>query len=460
MHDVDTIAAISTPPGIGGIGVVRVSGPHTLAIARQVFVRPSGLPLSRLESHRIYHGFVIDVGGERVDEALLCVMQQPRSYTREDVVEISCHGGVMTTRRVLEAVLARGARVAEPGEFTKRAFLNGRLDLTQAEAVIDLIQARTAASHRTALQHLEGALSRYLRDLREQLLQVSVYLEASIDFPEEDLDLVADSGLLARLLVVAEQLTCLLGTFERGRMMREGIATAIVGRPNVGKSSLLNALLGRDRAIVSPYPGTTRDTIEASFELEGILFRMIDTAGIRLTTDALEQEGVRRARQVLDEAELLIMVFDTSMILTDDDYRLYRETADKPRVIVRNKCDLPARWSSATLGVEPTHTPVVEVSAFYNQGLPELERTILRQVLGSEQLVQEEVMLTRTRHRQSVAASLHNVQAAAQALRQGVPVEFVAFEVTEALRQISEVLGEDCSGEVLERIFSSFCIGK
>lgn len=460
MHAVDTIAAISTPPGTGGIGVVRVSGPQTMAIAQQIFVRPSGLPLSHLESHRIYHGFVIDTSGERVDEALLCVMQQPRSYTREDVVEISCHGGVMTTRRVLEAVLARGARVAEPGEFTKRAFLNGRLDLTQAEAVIDLIHARTAASHRAALHQLDGTLSRYLRDLREQLLHVSVHLEASIDFPDEELDLDSASGLLVRLKDVAEQLARLLETFERGRIMREGIATAIIGRPNVGKSSLLNALLGRERAIVSPSPGTTRDTIEAAFELDGVLFRIIDTAGIRLTTDALEQEGVRRARQVLDEAELLIMVFDTSVALTDDDYRLCQETAHKLRVVARNKCDLPACWSLITLDMALAHTPIVDISALTGRGLPDLERAILRQALGSDQLVQDEVLLTRTRHRQSVAASLHNVQAAEQALRQGVPVEFVAFEVTEALRQISEVLGEDCSGEVLERIFSSFCIGK
>jgi tRNA modification GTPase len=445
MHDVDTIAAIATPPGIGGIGVVRVSGPITMSIAQCVFVRPSGLPLPRLESHRVYHGFVVDTGGQRVDEALLWVMQQPRSYTREDVAEISCHGGAVTTQRVLEAVLARGARVAEPGEFTKRAFLNGRLDLTQAEAVIDLIQSRT---------------TRHLRDLREHLVQVSVYLEAGIDFPEEDLELVSEGGLLDHLVVSAQKLTRLLETFERGRVMREGLATAVIGCPNVGKSSLLNALTGRDRAIVSPHPGTTRDTIEVALDVHGLLLRIIDTAGMRTTADVIEQEGVRRARQVVEEAELLIVVLDSSAELTPDDHLLLAQTADKPRILVRNKCDLPSRWSPERLGSGATTSPMLEVSALRGHGLPELERAIVRQALGNEPLEQDEVVLTRARHCQSIAAALQNVHAAEQGLRQGVPVEFVAFEVTEALRQIGEVLGEDCSGDVLERIFSSFCIGK
>ena len=247
MHEVDTIAAIATPLGVGGIGVVRVSGPAAGSIAQRVFVRPSGLPLTHLESRRVYYGFVVDGQGERVDEALLCLMRRPHSYTCEDVTEISCHGGVLTTQRVLETVLAQGARVAEPGEFTKRAFLNGRLDLTQAEAVIDVINARTLASHRAALQQLEGALSHRLRALREQLVQVSVYLEAGIDFPEEDLELVPIAELVDRLAAIGTHLMCLLETFRRGRVVRDGLATAIVGRPNVGKSSVLNALLGRVR---------------------------------------------------------------------------------------------------------------------------------------------------------------------------------------------------------------------
>lgn len=460
MDEVHTIAAIATPPGIGGIGVIRLSGPASVPIAQRVFVRPSGLPLQSPKSHRVYHGFVVDSGGERVDEALLCVMRQPRSYTREDVAEISCHGGVLTTQRVLEAVLAQGARVAEPGEFTRRAFLNGRLDLTQAEAVIDLINARTTASHRAALGQLEGALSCRLHDLREHLLQVSVYLEAGIDFPEEDLELVSAGGLGERLVAVAGKLSQLLATFERGRVLREGLATAIIGRPNVGKSSLLNALLGRDRAIVSSEPGTTRDTIEAALDIDGLLLRIIDTAGIRTTADAVEQEGVRRAREVVAQADLLLVVLDGSVALTADDQALLAETAGKPRLVVRNKCDLPARWSLGDLASGANGAPTVAVSALHGRGLPELERAIVRQVLGSEPLAQGEVLLTRARHRQSLALALQNVQTAEQGLRQGVPVEFVAFDVTEALRHIGEVLGENCAGEVLERIFSSFCIGK
>src|SRR5215468_6521935 len=337
MDQVDTIAAIATPLGIGGIGVVRISGPDALSIARRVFVRPSGALATSLTSHRGFHGFVVQDTGELVDEVLLCLMRRPHSYTREDVAEISCHGGVMTTQRVLETVLAQGARVAEPGEFTKRAFLNGRLDLTQAEAVIDVINARTLASHRAALQQLDGALSRHLRELREHLLQVSVYLEAGIDFPEEDLELVRLDELRERLAAVTTQLTRVLGTFARGRALREGLAVAIIGRPNVGKSSVLNALLGRDRAIVSPHPGTTRDTIEDALDIEGLLLRIIDTAGIRATTDAIEQEGVRRAHDAIEHAELLLVVFDGSTALTVDDHLVLTTTASKPRVLVRNK---------------------------------------------------------------------------------------------------------------------------
>jgi len=455
-----TIAAISTPPGMGGIGVVRLSGADAVTVAQRLFVRPSGLPLQYLESHRVYYGYVVDACGERIDEALLCVMRQPRSYTREDVVEISCHGSMVITQRILDAVLAQGVQVAQPGEFTKRAFLNGRLDLPQAEAVIDLINARTLASQRAARQQLDGALSRCLHEVRECLLQVSVYLEAGIDFPEEELDLPSSRELVDRLTAVETTLLQLLSTYARGRVRREGLALAIVGRPNVGKSSLLNALLGHDRAIVSPQPGTTRDTIEAVFELRGILLRIIDTAGIHATTDVLEQEGVRRARAVVERADLLIVVFDGSIPLTSDDHTLLALTASRPRLLVRNKCDLPGCWRPSEVKLPPQEIPFLALSAQRGDGLVTLEQTIVQQAVGEEPLQQEEVLLTRSRHQQGVAAALHRVQTAAAGLRQGIPWEFVACDVTDALQQVAEILGEDCSGEVLERIFSSFCIGK
>jgi tRNA modification GTPase len=458
MDQVDTIAAIATPLGIGGIGVVRLSGPAALSVAQRVFVRPHGKSCTSLKSHWVYHGFVVNGTGERVDEVLLCLMRRPHSYTREDVVEISCHGGIITTQRVLEVVLAQGTRVAEPGEFTQRAFLNGRLDLTQAEAVIDVINARTLASHRAALQQLEGVLSRHLHTLREQLVQVSVYLEAGIDFPEEDLELVPVAELIDRLAAVGTQLARLLGTFTRGRVVREGLATAIVGRPNVGKSSVLNALLGRDRAIVSPHPGTTRDTIEDALDIEGVLLRIIDTAGIRSTVDAIEQEGVRRAREAIERAELLLMVFDGSTALTADDHLVLAEGIGKPCVLVRNKCDLPVCWTPAALGA--SDVPCLDISALRGEGFGALERTLVQQALGHAPLGHDEVLLTRERHHHSLAVALRNVQAAEQGLHQGVPLEFVAFDVTEALQQIAEVLGESCTGEVLDRIFSSFCVGK
>ncbi len=460
MYGSDTIAAIATPPGVGGIGVVRVSGPMTLALIRQVFVRATGRALCNPTPQRVYHGYIVDARGQRVDEVLLCVMRGPRSYTCEDVAEISCHGGSMSTQRVLEAVLDRGARVAEPGEFTKRAFVNGRLDLAQAEAVIDLIHARTEASHRAALVQLEGALSQHVRGVREALLQVSVYLEAGIDFPEEDIELISAGHLIERLDAVDVQFDRLLSTFERGRLLREGLATAIVGRPNVGKSSLLNALVGRDRAIVSPQPGTTRDTIEAELDLDGLLLRVIDTAGIRTTRDDIEQEGVRRAREVVAQAELLVVVFDGSMALTPDDFELLTATAVKPRVLVQNKSDLTPCWSRAALGAAHAEVPFVSVSASRGDGLPTLEQTVVRQVMGDAPLNRDEVCLTQSRHRQLIDVALRNVRAAADGLRQGTPLEFVAFDVTEAIENVSEVLGESASGEVLDRIFSQFCIGK
>jgi len=458
MNQVDTIAAIATPMGMGGIGVVRLSGPAAPAIAQRIFVRPRGRSPSRLDSHRMYYGFILDDQGERVDEVLLCLMRQPHSYTCEDVLEISCHGGMLTTQRVLEAVLTQGARLAEPGEFTKRAFLNGRLDLTQAEAVIDIINARTRVSHRAAMHQLDGALSRHLRGLREHLLQVSVYLEAGIDFPEEDLELVPTAALIDRLGSVASQCRGVLSTFTRGRALREGVATAIVGRPNVGKSSLLNALLGRDRAIVSPHPGTTRDTIEEALDIAGVLLRMVDTAGIRATTDIVEHEGVRRARGAIERAELLLVVFDGSLPLTADDHLVLTETLDKPRVLVRNKCDLPLCWAPEALAAG--EAPWVDISASQGHGLAVLEHTLGQQVLGDVSSGQEEVLLTQERHWHSLTRVLQNVQAAEQGLRQGIPLEFVAFDVTEALQHVAEVLGESCTGEVLDRIFSRFCIGK
>jgi tRNA modification GTPase len=299
-----------------------------------------------------------------------------------------------------------------------------------------------------------------LRELRDELLQVSVYLEAGIDFPEEDIELLSAGGLVERLDAVEVRLTRLLATFERGRIVREGLATAIIGRPNVGKSSLLNALLGRDRAIVSPQPGTTRDTIEAEWELDGLWLRIIDTAGIRSTDDAIEQEGVRRAREVVERAELLIVVLDGSAALLPDDHLLLTETVAKPRVLVRNKCDLPWRWCVSDLGGPHQEAPLLAVSATQGDGLAELEQTIVQQAIGHAPLNQDEVILTQARHRQSLAVAVANVRTAASGLGQGTPLEFVAFDVSEAIRQLSAVLGEDDAGKVLDLIFSQFCIGK
>lgn len=456
----DTIAAISTPLGQGGIGIVRLSGEKALHIADRIFKPGRGEQLpSTFPTHTVHYGRVVD-GDEVVDEALLTLMHAPRSYTREDVVEMSCHGGMVALRRVLELALAHGARLAEPGEFTKRAFLNGRLDLAQAEAVADIIAAKTEASQRAAEAQLRGDLSREVNDIREQLADLLTYVEASIDFVEEDIELLTRDELRRRCDAVTEHVQRLIETADAGQVLREGITATIVGRPNVGKSSLMNALLRTDRVIVTPVPGTTRDVVEDTLNIKGIPMRVADTAGLRASADVVEAEGVMRTRQQMAAADIVIAVLDGSEPLTDDDRDLLANLPSGRSLIVVNKIDLPQLLRKEELSKAPREVQVVEASATQRTGLDDLEETIVELALGGAVLRTDGVMVTNVRHRDALVRAERSMGRAIAAMDDELSEEFIASDLRSALDAVGEIVGETLTEDIIDRIFATFCLGK
>jgi tRNA modification GTPase len=452
----DTIAAISTPPGEAGIGIVRLSGPLAPAMARRLF-HPRR-PCDPWQSHRLYLGHILDSQGQVIDEVLLTWMQAPHTYTREDVVEIHCHSGSAALKAILGAALALGARLARPGEFTLRAFLSGRLDLSQAEAVLEVIQARTQASLRVAQAHLAGGLGRRLGASRAALLGVLAHLEAALDFPEEAAEL-SPEALDHALTGPCQDLGQLLKTYRHGRLLQEGVRVVLGGRPNVGKSSLLNRLLAADRAIVTDIPGTTRDVIEATLNLGGLPLRLADTAGLREARDRLEELGVARSREQLAQADLILFLVDGSQPLSPEDALLLKELADRPLLIIINKMDLPSRLDAAELGRACAH-PVVQVSALTGQGMADLEQAVLDLVLAGGGRREGE-MVTQARHADLLTRATEALGRGRGLLSQGEPPwELVALEVKEALVALGEITGEEVGEAVLDQIFGEFCIGK
>jgi tRNA modification GTPase len=457
----DTIAAIATPLGEGGLGVIRVSGWDALAIIRTVFRDRRGQAVERLPSHRVRFGSMIDPRtGTKLDEVLVTYMRAPHSYTREDVVEISGHGGIGVMARILEALVKAGARVAEPGEFTKRAFLNGRLDLTQAEAVIDLIHAQTEASQRTAMAQLEGRLSEAITAMREDLLGVLAYIEGAMEFPEEDLELLPWETLLAKAHDISTRISALLDTFHSGRVLREGVQVVIVGRPNVGKSSVFNALLAANRAIVTPIPGTTRDILEEVVNLRGYPFRLLDTAGLRASHDMVEQEGIGRARMSLETADLVLLVLDSSEPLTAEDEEVMAAARGKRVQVVLNKADLPAVLDRQELEARFPGRPKVMVSCKERHGLDRLIEAMGEVVLSGQQHPREGPMLTKLRHWQALHRAAESLYRARQGIEQRLSGEFIAVDLREALEWLGEVVGLNYTEDLLDKIFSEFCIGK
>ncbi|HEY1352954.1 MAG TPA: tRNA uridine-5-carboxymethylaminomethyl(34) synthesis GTPase MnmE [Ktedonobacteraceae bacterium] len=472
----DTIAAIATPPGQGGIGVIRVSGSDAFTLVQTLFQyagQAGGLP----PSHMLTYGRIVDPAtGEVIDEVLVAFMHAPRTYTRERVVEIQGHGGPLMLQRILCLLLAGGARLANPGEFTLRAFLNGRLDLAQAEAVMDLISARTEAGQRLAFQQLQGRVSEQVQDVRHSVLGVIARIEASIDFPEDDVPTPRVAELRPLVASAQEKLATLLAGSQRGRLYRQGLRTAIIGRPNVGKSSLLNALLRSERAIVTPIAGTTRDTIEEVTSLRGIPLYLIDTAGITPSCDPVEQIGVQRSRAAAESAEVVLLVFDGSEPLSERDRQVSEElcalgfagkdhlppdnTRRRAMLIVVNKADRPQLLQLAEVQQLWPGVRHVPTSMQTGRGLAELEEALADLVLDGQALFGEEVLITSVRHQAALRATAEHLKAAQYALEGGLPLDFVSIDLDAAYHTLGEVTGETASEDLLERIFSEFCIGK
>jgi tRNA modification GTPase len=442
----DTIAAISTPIGEGGIGIVRLSGKDALPIAQRLFSK-------QLANRRLVYGRIVDPdNGEVVDEVLAAYMKAPHTYTREDIVEIDCHGGPLPLQRILGLALRYGARVANPGEFTLRAFLNGRIDLAQAESVLDVIQSKTQASLRLAVQGLDGKLSEPIREVRRSLMDTLAYLTARIDFPEDE---VEEQEIKEPLEKTQATLQNLIANADAGMVYRHGVRTAIVGRPNVGKSSLLNRLLRQSRAIVTSIPGTTRDTLEETVNLKGVPFILIDTAGIMKSVNVVEALAVERSRKAIEQADFVLFVIDASEPLANSDKELTDFLAEKTALVVANKCDLPRQ-------AELDELPWLQVStsALTGEGLEELENAMVNSVLGGKIVTSDALLVTNPRHKEALQRAERHLAHARTAIEEKLPDDFVTIDLTAALNALGEITGETVTDELLDTIFSRFCIGK
>jgi tRNA modification GTPase len=446
--------------GVSGIGIVRVSGPLAGPIARRLF-RPKSEPFELISHHFHYGEIVHPQKGDAIDEVLLVLMKAPKTYTREDILEIHCHGGYFILQKVLELVLREGARMAHPGEFTKRAFLNGRIDLTQAEAVIDLINAKTMESLEIANQQLKGNFFRELNALKEWMIERLALVEALLDFPEEEIEPVSRSEVKHSFEKMIKKLDEWIGTYEEGRIFREGISCAIVGKTNVGKSSLLNVLLKQERAIVTPIPGTTRDIIEEVLNVNGIPVRLIDTAGLRKATDTVEQEGVKKAKERVAESDLILLMVDRSRPIDIDDEEIFEEVKRKKKVVVINKKDLPPEVSLEEMKDRFRGDPIVSISALENCGIEELKEAIYTLLIHREVRPSPEyLIIANVRHKRALERVKESLLSTVRALEKGNPLEFIAFELRSALEVLGELVGETTSEEVLNRIFERFCVGK
>jgi tRNA modification GTPase len=456
----ETIAAISTPFGESGIGIVRLSGTSAESIAKKIFRSKSDQVF--FISHHFHYGEIIDSqSGNPVDEVLIVLMKSPKTYTREDIVEIHCHGGYFILQKVLEIVLREGARMALPGEFTKRAFLNGRIDLTQAEAVIDLIKAKTQTSLEIANQQLKGSLYKEMTELRLQLIERLALIEAHIDFPEEEIEPIVFREVEKYLERMIQQTEEWIGSYEEGKIFREGISCAIVGKTNVGKSSLLNVLLKEERAIVTPFPGTTRDVIEEVLNIYGIPVRLMDTAGLRKPADFIEHEGVKRAKERVADSDFVLLMLDGSRALDDDDKEIFEEIKGKKRVVIINKNDLPLRISLEDVRSRFVNDPIVSTSALENKGIEDLKKTIYASLVHRNvRSSPEHLIVANIRHKTALTQVRDNLLGAMKGLEEGTSLEFIALEIRSALDALGEMVGETTTDEVLNRIFEQFCIGK
>lgn len=457
----DTIAAIATAPGEAGIGIVRISGEKSLDIIDKIFRSKENKKLSQYKPRRITYGYIINPDKEeKIDEVLVSYMKAPNTYTKEDIVEINCHGGMISVKKILGLVLNFGARIADPGEFTKRAFLNGRIDLAQAEAIMDLISAKTEKGFDVALNQLEGFLSKEVSKTREKLLGMLAHIQVSIDFSEEDIDEITLDNLLENSKEVEKSIRKLLDTSHTGKIIREGLSTVIVGKPNVGKSSLLNALIRESRAIVTDVPGTTRDMIEEHFSVKGIPLRLIDTAGIRETEDIVEKIGVERSKELFNLADLIIVMLDASSNLTKEDLEIIDLIGSRRALIIINKTDLPQRLDVDEVRDIIGDKDIIEISILENIGIEKIEEALIDMVYQGEVKAKDSLLVTNMRHKNALERALKSIEDAIKAIKEQLPLDFIEVDIRDTWEALGEITGDAVGEDLLDHIFENFCIGK
>lgn len=451
----DTIATISTALGVGAISIIRVSGPESIEIVNKIFTKD----LSNIESHTINYGYIKD-GENIIDEVLVSLMKAPKTYTREDLIEINCHGGIATTNKILELLIKNGCRLAEPGEFTKRAFLNGRIDLVQAEAVNSLLNATTDISRKQAINELQGNNSNLIKELREKLIQMISNIEVNIDYPEyEDIEELTNSKILPKLKDYVSNLETIISKSKEGRIIKEGINVALIGKPNVGKSSLLNTLLEEEKAIVTNIAGTTRDIVEGQINISGVVFNLIDTAGIRDTDNVIEQIGVEKSKKVIKDCNLILLIFNNNDILTDEDKEIfnYVKETNKPIIIIINKVDLETRLNKEYLSKD---YKIVEISTKTKAGINDLKETI-KETFNLEKIITDDINYSfNSRSIGLLEKSKDKIVAAINAINDNYPVDIVELEIKSAWEILGEIIGETYTEELLDNLFSRFCLGK
>ncbi|WP_200411040.1 tRNA uridine-5-carboxymethylaminomethyl(34) synthesis GTPase MnmE [Virgibacillus salexigens] len=457
--ETDTITAISTPVGEGAIAIVRLSGPEAIPITAKLF---KGKNLRKVESHTIHYGKIMDPQTNEVaEEVMVSVMRSPKTFTREDVVEINCHGGMVAVNRVLEIILGSGARLAEPGEFTKRAFLNGRIDLSQAEAVMDLIRAKTDKAMSVALKQMDGRLSGLIERLRQDLLETVAHVEVNIDYPEyDDVEEMSHDTMRKKTKEVHAEIENLLQVAKQGKILREGLATAIIGRPNVGKSSLMNTLVQENKAIVTEVPGTTRDIIEEYVNVRGVPLRLVDTAGIRETEDIVEKIGVERSRQVLKESDLILFVLNYNDVLTEEDEKLFKAIQGLDYIVIINKTDLDQKLDLARVKELAEGNPVVTTSLIEEAGVDELEKAISTTFFEGEIDTGDLTYVSNVRHIQLLKQAKQALEDAMEGLKLEMPLDIVQIDVTRTWEFLGEIIGDTASDSLIDQLFSQFCLGK
>jgi len=455
----DTIAAIATAPGEGGIGIIRISGEKSLQVAQSIFKSKSGKMIKDYNARTLIYGTVVD-NEKVIDEVLVAYMKGPNSYTAEDVIEINCHGGFISVKKILELILSKGVRLAEAGEFTKRAFLNGRIDLSQAEAIIDVIKSKTDMAHEVAQSQLEGSLAKKIKDLRMNVTEVLAHLEVSIDFAEEDVEEITYQTLEEKALELRNEIKKLYDTAESGKILRDGLKTVIVGKPNVGKSSLLNSILGENRAIVTDIAGTTRDVIEEFVNIKGIPLKIVDTAGIRETEDVVEKIGVEKSRESFSTADLVIMVLDASRKLSEEDMEILESLKNKKTIILLNKMDLEPQIELEKIEEFVNSEDIIKISALKHQGIEELQDKIEAMVYHGSVKNSSNLMITNSRHKDALFKAYESINDAISAIEQRMPYDFIEVDFKNIWDYLGYINGDTVREDLLDTIFANFCIGK